>query len=328
VKIPAKLKELLHRSAVGNEDMAMAAQYELVEALVEPLREGVLVGDIISDIFAREDLDVNAYPEYHLSFLAPGTEKDHVAYTIPRLGYIPQRHIEADYVMVPTYTIGNSIDWTLKFAEHARFGQIEKAMEAFELGFTKKKNDDGWHTLLMAGADRNIVVYDTDANVGQFTKRLVSLMKLIVRRNGGGNSASNNRRKLTDLWLAPEAMEDMRNWGIDQVDEVTRRELYVAEDASLNRVFSVNMHDIDELGQGQEYQNFYTNQIGGALASGDVELVVGMDLTRGNFYMPVKKPMEMFPDRSMHRQQREGVYGWEELGFFCADNRDIILGSY
>lgn len=331
-KVPDKLIEILIKSGHGDENIALAAQKELVtyfvQALEEPLRDGVLVGDIISDIFQEEVLAPNAVPSYELSFLAPGTEKDHVAYVIPNQGKIPQRHIEGDYVQVPTYRIASSVDWLLRYATHARWPMIQRAMEAFEVGFTKKRNDDGWHTLLMAGVDRNIVVYDTNANVGQFTKRLVSLMKLIMRRNGGGNSSSTNRRKLTDLYMSPEGQEDMRNWGIDQVDEITRREIYVAEDGSLNRVFQVNMHDIDELGAGQEYQNFFTGQLTGNLASGDVELVVGIDKTRRNFYMPVKEQMQMFPDPSLHREQREGVYGWMELGFFLPDNRDIILGSY
>lgn len=42
----------------------------------------------------------------------------------------------------------------------------------------KKINDDAWHTLLAAGLDRNVVVYDSAATAGQFTKRLVSLMKV------------------------------------------------------------------------------------------------------------------------------------------------------
>ena len=79
--------------------------------------------------------------------------------------------------------------------------------------------------------------------------RLVSLLKTVMRRNGGGNSASNNRGLLTDLYVSPEAMEDIRNWGVDQVDEVTRREIYTAADGSVKQdIFGVNLHDLDELG--------------------------------------------------------------------------------
>ena len=193
-------------------------------------------------------------------------------------------------------------------------------------------NDDGWHTLLAAGVDRNILVYDADASAGQFTKRLISLMKTVMRRNGGGNTGSLNRGRLTDAYLSPEALEDIRNWGIDQVDEVTRREIYLAGDdgAAITRVFGVNLHDMDEIGESQEYQVFFTDQLGGSLGpSSDVELVVGLDLSANDsFIMPIKQDIQIFEDDSLHRQQRAGFYGWAELGFAVLDNRRILLGSF
>jgi hypothetical protein len=201
-------------------------------------------------------------------------------------------------------------------------------MEVLEASFVKKMNDDGWHTIMAAGVDRNIVVYDSDANASQFTKRLVSLMKTVMRRNGGGNSASNNRGLLTDLYVSPEAMEDIRNWGIDQVDEVTRREIYTAADGTLNRVFGVNLHDLDELGVGQEYQLFYTDTLSASLPSGDTEVVVGLDLRkRDSFIMPVRQEVQIFEDDTLHRQKRAGFYGWAELGFAVLDNRRVLVGS-
>jgi hypothetical protein len=189
-------------------------------------------------------------------------------------------------------------------------------------------NDDGWHTLLAAGVDRNIVVYDSDAASGQFTKRLVSLMKTVMRRNGGGNSASNNRGMLTDLYVSPESMEDIRNWGIDQVDEVTRREIYTAGDGAINRVFGINLHDLDELGEGQEYQLFYSSVLNGTLPGSDNEVVVGLDLRkRDSFIMPVREEVQIFEDDTLHRQKRAGFYGWAEQGFAVLDNRRVILGS-
>ena len=192
-------------------------------------------------------------------------------------------------------------------------------------------NDDGWHTLLAAAVDRNILVFDNDAAAGQFTKRLVSLMKTVMRRNGGGNSASNNRGALTDLYVSPEAMEDIRNWGVDQVDEVTRREIYTASEggAPITRIFGVNLHDLDELGEGQEYQSFFTSELSGSVQTSDTELVVGLDQsTNDSFVMPVKSQLQVFEDPTLHRQQRAGYYGWAELGFGVLDNRRVILGSF
>ena len=98
--------------------------------------------------------------------------------------------------MVPTYDVGASIDYLLKYARDARWDIVGRAMDVLQGQFTKKMNDDGWHTILSAGVDRNILVYDADASSGYFSKRLVSLMKTIMRRNGGGNSTSINRGQM------------------------------------------------------------------------------------------------------------------------------------
>ena len=323
-----ELTDLLIRSGSMQKEVAVAANSEFAKALELPLRQGILNGDILDNIFEPVILAQSATPEFPLDFLSPGTEKDFVAYTIPNHGYIPQRHVEGDYVMVPTYDIGASIDYLLKYARDARWDIVGRAMEVLEAQFVKKLNDDGWHTLLAAGVDRNLVVFDSAGAAGLFTKRLVSLMKTVMRRNGGGNSASTNRGILTDLYISPEAMEDIRTWGIDQIDEFTRREIYTAQDGSLNRVFNVNLHDRDELGVGQQYELFYENVLSGTLPSGDTEIVVGLDLRkRDSFIMPVRQQVQIFEDDTLHRQKRAGFYGWAEQGFAVLDNRRIILGS-
>ena len=324
-----ELTELLKRSGSAEKSQSIEASAQFAKALELPLRQGVLNGDILDGIFEPVRLADSAVPEFPLDFLNPGTESDFVAYTIPNHGYIPERHVEGDYVMVPTYDIGASIDYLLKYARDARWDVVGRAMEVLEAQFVKKMNDDGWHTVLAAGVDRNIVVYDDDAANGQFSKRLVSLMKTVMRRNGGGNSTSNNRGALTDLYVSPEAMEDIRNWGVDQVDEVTRREIYTAADGSVNRVFGVNLHDLDELGEGQEYQTFFTSSLSGSMPSGhNTEIVVGLDLRkRDSFVMPIRQEVQVFEDDSLHRQKRAGFYGWAEQGFAVLDNRRVILGS-
>lgn len=329
LKLGQPAKELLMATADANPAVAQKAQEELAVALTLPLRQGMLNGGILDGIFEAIPIEDNATSDFPLDFLSPGTEKEFVAFTIPNHGYIPQRHIEGDYVHVPTYSIGNAIDWNLNYPRQARWDVISRAMEVYRAGFTKKMNDDGWQTLLTAGFDRNIIVFDSDAAAGQFTKRLVSLMKTVMRRNGGGNSTSTNRGKLTDLFVSPEATEDMRNWNIDQIDEITRREIFVSEnDNAINRIFGINLHDLDELGEGQEYNDYFDNDLGATFPSGDLEIVVGLDMSKNDsFVMPVRREMEMFPDPALHRMQRAGVYGWAEVGFGVLDNRRILIGS-
>ena len=231
--------------------------------------------------------------------------------------------------MVPTYDVGASIDWLLKYARDARWDVVGRAMGVMESQFVKKMNDDGWHTMISAGVDRNVLVYDADASAGVFSKRLVSLMKTVMRRNGGGNSTSINRGALTDLFLSPEGIEDIRNWGVDEVDDITRRQLITQEGGLLVRIFQVNLHDLDELGEGQEYELFYESDLSGSLPSGDKEIVVGLDLrNQDSFVMPVRQGVQIFEDDTLHRQRRAGLYGWAEHGFAVLDNRRVLLGSF
>ena len=324
-----EMDQLLTKAGSMNREESLAATRELAKALELPLRRGVMSGDILDGIFEPIRLAPGATSEFPLDFLSPGTEKEFVAYTIPNHGRIPERHVEGDYVMVPTYDVGASIDWLLKYARDARWDVVGRAMDVLQGQFVKKMNDDGWHTLISAGADRNVMIYDADAANGVFSKRLVSLMKVIMRRNGGGNSTSINRGRLTDMYLSPEGLEDIRNWGVDQVDEVTRREIYTAADGSINRIFNVNLHTLDELGVSQEYQNFYTGDLSGSFPGSKTELVVGLDLrNRDSFVMPVRAPVEVFEDDTLHRQRRAGLYGWAEHGFAALDTRRVLLGAF
>jgi hypothetical protein len=322
---------LLRKSGDADINVASAAQREFAKALELPLRKGVLVGNVLGNIFETIAVEPGSTTEYPLDLVSPGLEGEHVAYTNPGHGRIPERSVEGDYVMIPTYSITSSVDYLLRYAREARWDIVGRAMQVMEAGFVKKMNDDGWHTILAAGVDRNILVYDADATAGLFSKRLVSLMQTVMRRNSGGNSASVGRGRLTDMYLSPEALEDIRNWGLDQVDEVTRREIYTASEdgAPITRVFGVNLHDLDELGEGQEYQNFFDNDLAGSLQALDLELVVGLDQSgNDSFVMPVKQQLQVFEDPTLHRQQRAGYYGWAELGFGVLDNRRVILGSF
>ena len=321
----AEMIDLYVRSGDPDKPVAIQAQREIAKALELPLRQGIMAGNI--NVFTPSTDGTDEFP---LDLLAPGTETQHVAYTNPGHGYIPQKSVESDYVRIATYSVASSIDFLLSYARKGNWDILGRAMSVLEDSFVKKMNDDAWHTVLAAVADRNILVYDADAANGQLTKRLVSLLKTVMRRNAGGNSVS-SRGRLTDLYTSIEGVEDIRNWGIDQLDDTSRREVYQAADsgAPLTRIYGVTLHDLFELGDGQEYQDYFVTDLGGSLSSGDTELVIGLDTqTNDSFIMPVKMPVTIFEDETLHRSQRQGYYGWAEVGFGVLDGRRVIAGSF
>lgn len=326
----AEFIKLFRRTGSQNREEALHAQEMFSKALEGTIRDALLDGDNTQGIYTVENWGPTDSPEYPVDLLAPGEEDQYVAYTGVPGGRIPDRHIEADYLRVPTFQIHSSINFQMKVAETGNVNAVERALEILQAGFQKKINMDSWHTLLLAGVDRNLVVYDGDASQGQFTKRLISLMKTVMMRNGGGNTFSLKPRGLTDIFMSIEGLEDIRNWGLDQVDEMTRREIFIANDSStsLTRIFGVNIHPMVEFGESQPYQDYFVNKLGGSLST-DVELVVGLDLNRRrDFVNPVRKDVQIFSDPNYHRRQEVSYYGWMESGYAVLDNRGVILGTF
>lgn len=319
------------RAASPNRAEASQATAEIIEAITTPLRQAILPGSTLDGIYSTDEYTPGQpRPEYQIDFLTPGLEGEHYAYVTSTHGQVPMRRVEGDYLTLPTYRIQSSIDTTLRYLRNANWKVISRMMEVLESGFTKKMNDDGWQTLLAAGLDRNIIVNDDDAPAGQFTPRLITLLSIFMRRNGGGNSGSTGRSRLTDLYISPEAHMDIRSWGLDLIPDAAREKIYYGNENSqdLIEVFGVKLHALDELGEGQDYDDYWDDVLGGTKASGDVEVVIGLDRQRDDsFIQPISEPVTLFEDQSVHRQALFSMYGWAELGFAVLDTRRVLMGS-
>lgn len=330
VKFSGEQQRLLKLTASDNLDVAMAAQRAMAQALREPLRQGIFDEDNLGGIYRREVLPPGAQANYPLDFVRPGTEDlDYTAITLPKQGRVPERRVEGDELWVPTFQIANSIDWGLNYARDARFDVVGRALRVYQMGFTRKINEDGWHTLLAAADSRGLVVTDGVAANGQFTKELVAKMQTAMRRNAGGNGQAG---RLTDLYVSLEAMEDIRAWDISEIDDVTRREILQA-DQGMSVLYGTRVHFLTEYGVGQEYQLYLTNVLGRSVTAadaGDEEFCVGLDLsTNDSFVQPIRQELKTFEaGKELHRQQRAGVYGWMEHGFAVMDNRRLLLGTF
>jgi hypothetical protein len=296
------------------------------KALDLPLKPGVFNGDITSDIFESIEFAPGAEIKFPLDFVSPTNVNDFIAYTVPSIGAIPQRHAEGDYVMVPIFMIGTSIDWGLEYARDARWDVVSRFIQTMEAMFIRKMNNDAWHTLLAAAVNRNLTSYDDAATAGLFTKRLKSLMEIELRRNGGGNSTSVNRAKLSDLYMSPEAKEDMFSWDLTQVPDAIRTQIFL--NGSLPRIGDVAIHDIDELGEGQEYQDYCVDSLSASLPSDKEEFVLGLDLIhRDSFVHPWRDKPKVYEDVTMHRQNKAGLYGRGHGGWAALSAYRCILGA-
>lgn len=323
------IADLMRRAGDNDATVALAGQYDFAKALTLPLQEALLPTDNISNLFVPVDRTGQSDLNYPLDILNPGDEEDFIAYVQPGNGKIPERQVQADYIHLRTYMIANSIDITLRILRDAQWDIMSRMLEIIRAGFQMKMNRDGWRVILAAGASRNVVVNDTAGAAGAFTRRLLSLMQIEMEKQGG-KFTSLNRRRLTHLYVSTESKHEVYNWATSEIDDITRRELYLAQDTEgLFKVGGTFLVDLVELGVGREFNNYYTGASGLAqtLPNSDTEIVVGFDMNRKSLIMPIREKLFINVDPNMHRSQKAGMYGWFEGGYAALDNRDILIGS-
>jgi hypothetical protein len=185
------MKELLKRSASSDETVSRAALRQISVALELPLRQGIMSGDILGNIFESITLEHGTNPEFPLDFLSPGSEDLFVAYAVPAHGKLPEQQIESDYVTVPTYEVGQSMSWLNKWAKNARWDVVSRAMQVFEAGFVKKLNDDGkefmdelfetFAQIVHATSDDYELVYDINHGLALARKKITYEIGLYYR---------------------------------------------------------------------------------------------------------------------------------------------------
>lgn len=326
-KPPAEFVDLMKRAGDSDPDIALPAQKLFAKAISLPVEEALLAGDIINGIFQVVNLTNGESLEYPLDILNPGDEKDFISYVCPDQGRIPEREISADYVHLRTYRIANSIDTRLRIVRDANWDILGRALQIMQAGFTMKMNVDGWRTLITAAESRGLEVADTAGTAGVLSPRLISSMKIEFRRNGGSFTHL-NRRRMTHLYLSPEGIEDVRLWKEADVDDMTRRELFMMADGTVPVVMGVRLVDLDEFGVGQVHNDYYLEAKGSGFGNSKVEACIGMDLSNPSFVMPVRESLMITNDPALHRFQKVGYYGWFEGGFAALDNRDLLVGAF
>lgn len=176
---------------------------------------------------------------------------------------------------------------------------------------------------------------------GYLSKELINKMMVGFKRIG---------RTLTDLYVSPEDAADIREWTDTDIDPITRREIFQA--SGMGSIWNVSLHEIQHLGatglyninsnsasygkfiaSGGDVYNAYTldnanitNADGTISFLGETQ-VLGFDLSvNDSLVMPIRKEYEAIDDPTLLRVQKQGFFGWAELGFACLDPRMIGMG--
>ena len=327
-----EMNELLKSTASADPVTRSTALTQILSAVQTPVREGIFDGDTTAGIFNTEVLPPGVSAEYPVDFVSPGSEGEFRAFTNPGKGKPPALVVSGDKLVLASTKDIFRVEYDLSYARNARWPIVARLTEAFMAGFVKKHNDDCFHTILYAMKDRDVTVFDIAAGTNQFTRKLFSNLRCSMARNSGGNAMSIKRGRATDAYVSCEGIESILAWNLDQVPDSVRASMYsmAAGDNMVINILGTSVHQMYELGAGQEYQTYYTS-VGGELtpsgsghAATDTELGIVLDLTnRDSFVLAINQPFEMFEDPTLHPQQKGGFYGWREKSIGVLDSRRL-----
>jgi len=346
-----EMMELFRATAEIQTPEGLAAYRAFAAALTTPILQKIELESLMRQLFAVERLAPGAQAVYPIAedFEIP-------VWVLPGLGYVAQNFIEGigEEVYVPTFTIDASADWKITYARDSRIDIPQRAAARAAKDLANYEEECGWRVIMPAVTSafsgkgllgsRPAPIYEINPNstgAGYLSKELINKMIVGFKRTG---------RTLTDLYVSPEDAADIREWTDTDIDPVTRREIFQA--AGMGMIWNVSLHEVQHLGAtgmyningyGSEYGKFVApsgnlfnnyqldnanlTAVDGTIGTLGETQILGFDLTvNDSLVMPIRKDYEAHDDPTLLRVQKQGFFGWAELGFACLDSRMMGLG--
>lgn len=346
-----EMGELFRATADFNTEEGVEAYKAFGAALTTPILQKIELESIMRELFAVERLGPGAQAVYPVAedFEIP-------VWVLPGLGYIAQNFIEGigEDVYVPIFNIDAAADWKITYARDSRIDIAARAANRVAKDIANYEEECGWRVIMPAATSsfsgkgllgsRPAPIYEiapASTGAGYLSKELINKMIVGFKRIG---------RTLTDLYVSPEDAADIREWTDTDIDPMTRREIFTA--AGMGRIWNVTLHEVQHLGatglyningstseygkftagSGEVYNQYTLDNPNVVNADGTVNTlgetqVLGFDRSvNDSLVMPIRKEYEAYTDPTLLRRQKQGFFGWAELGFACLDPRMLGMG--
>lgn len=352
--------ELIRAMASKNRITALEAR-EAFAALLQPVANQVLnQAGTTAQIYRPSPYDEDDSPSIPLDiFYATESNFIQVWTSGGVAGGIPTNQFTGlQELKISTFKLESAISWLERYAKRARVDVVSAGLSRLMSEVVTKKNRNGWSVLMKALAEASTngsdhLITSTTQNVLQLDdfNRLLTLSARINESYDGGTS-DENAVTLTDIYLSPEMMEEIRSMAYEpqnttatpNTDESTavplpdnmREQIYRSAGAS--EIYGITIHQLKELGVGEKYTHLFDSWTTGNIAHStqafdatDDEIIVGIDLSRENScIMPIARNAEngenfvLQPDDQWTaRSSKFGFWGACELGFVVVDARAL-----
>jgi len=356
-----KQLELIKLAGSKNREVSSQAM-EILAGFIGPILQQVIYKAGTSDvIYSKLTFDQDTLPTIPLDFYID-KKVDFVrtwSSSIP--GGLPTNFISGlTELKVSTYGIDSAVSFLKRYARLGQLDHVARALKWMAQELLVKTEINAWTPVLAALANASTnnlahVIASTTAGVLQLDdfSRLITRSKKINAAGIDGGTPNGYYKGVTDMFLSPEAMEQIRGWvyqplntrvgasiatangtaavGIAAPDSM-REEIY--RQAGSAEVFGIQLHEVYELSPEGPYGVIFDAYFSGSFVAGTNNLVVGVDLSREALIETVEvdgnggEVRVYNDDQFTIRSEKIGFAAEKNLGNVVLDDRALTGLTY
>jgi hypothetical protein len=366
--------ELVKAMGSTNKVQALEAQDAFAAFIAPVIQEVLLQAGTAAAIYEDMSYDEDDSPSIPVDLYYGEPEGTFSVWQQTVAGGLPTQQIGSfQEIKVSTYPLDSAISFDKRYVRKCRLDVVARGLERLSNDVLIKQERNAWYVVLKMLADAQS---KTDA-AGTLTNHVFraqgylssatpnrsflledvnKAMTLLKRLNASYNYSSpigNEGRGLTDLYVSPEIMEQVRGFAYNPVNtkqadagltsipltDSQRERIYSA--AGMSEIFGVTLHELLELGVGRKYNvlfdeiagtKVYTKPDGtqGKVFEAADQILVGIDRSRRAFVRTLAVNAEtggsfnLRPDdQFLARSGKVGFYGGLEEGRVALDARAV-----
>lgn len=356
--------ELVKAMGSSNKVQALEAQDAFAAFIAPVIQEVLLQAGTAAAFYEDMSYDEDDSPSIPVDLYYGEPEGTFAVWQQTVAGGLPTQQIGSfQEIKVSTYPLDSAISFDKRYVRKCRLDVVARGLERLSNDVLIKQERNAWYVVLKMLADAqtkgvNHVFRSQTSGVFQVEdiNKAITLLKRLNSAYNGTTPVGNEGRGLTDLYVSPEIMEQIRGFAYNPVNtrqavsgttsipltDSVRERIFNA--AGMTDIWGVTLHELLELGVGRKY-NVLFDEIaatksfakpdgtgGSAFASSNVndEVLIGIDRSRRSFIRTLAVNAEtggsfnLRPDdQFLARSGKVGFYGGLEEGRIALDARAV-----
>jgi hypothetical protein len=360
--------ELVKAMGSSNKSQAIEAQ-DAFAAFISPVIQEVLLQAGTAPAFYEDmSYDEDDSPSIPVDLYYGEPEGTFSVWQQTVGGGLPTQQIGSfQEIKVSTYPLDSAISFDKRYVRKCRLDVVARGLERLSNDVLIKQERNAWYVVLKMLADAQTKTGPAGASVKHVFKagtsgvfqiddvnKAITLLKRLNAAYNGATPVGNEGRGLTDLYVSPEIMEQIRGFAYNPVNtrqavdgttsipltDSVRDRIFSA--AGMSDIWGVSLHELLELGEGRKYNVLFgeiangktfakpDGSDSGAFNSTTQELLIGIDRSRRSFIRTLAVNAEtggsfvLRPDdQFLARSNKVGFYGGLEEGRVALDARAV-----